>query len=97
MDKAIILEDNEFSRTYQYGDVKLYIAKAFDDVQNKHYIICSIPEIPELSVLKIQYPMEFQVEADRDGVFNTFDAEDFIKSVKNQIIKNKEQYENGQN
>ncbi len=97
MEKLILVESNEFSRTYQLGDVKLYIAKAFDDIQNKHYIVCSIPEIPELSVLKIQYPMEFQVEADRDSVFETFDAEDFIQAVKNQIIKNKEQYVNGQN
>jgi hypothetical protein len=97
MDKVIVLESNEYSRTYQLGDVKLYIAKAFDDVQNKHYIVCSIPEIPELNVLKIQYPMEFQLEADRDSVFETFDAEDFIQAVKNQIVKNNEQYVNGQN
>lgn len=96
MDKAIVVEENQFSRTYQYGDVKLFIAKAFDDVQNKHYIVCSIPEIPELSVLKIQYPMEFQVEADRDSVFDTFDATDFIDSVKNHIINQKEKLD-GQN
>lgn len=96
MDKAILVEGNEFSQTYQYGDIALYIAKAFDDVQNKHYIVCSIPEIPELSVLKIQYPMEFQVEADRDMVFDTFDATHFIETLKAQIIKQKEEV-NGQN
>jgi hypothetical protein len=96
MDKLEILDQNQFSRTYQYGDVQLFIAKAFDDVQNKHYIVCSIPEIPELSVLKIQYPMEFQVEADRDSVFDTFDAVHFIESLKEHITKQKEEL-NGQN
>jgi len=96
MTKLIVVDENQFSRTYQYGDVSLFIAKAYDDVQNKHYIVCSIPEIPELSVLKIQYPMEFQVEADRDSVFDTFDAVDFIEIVKAHIIKKKEELD-GQN
>lgn len=96
MNNLEILDQNQFSRTYQYGDVQLFIAKAFDDVQNKHYIVCSIPEIPELSVLKIQYPMEFQVEADRDNVFETFDAVDFIESLKKHIINQKQELD-GQN
>ena len=97
MDKAIILESNEFSRIYEYEGVKLYVAKAFDDINNKHYLICSIPEIPELNVLKIQYPMEFHLEADRDSVFETFDAKDFIDAIKSQIVKNKEEYIDGKN
>lgn len=84
-----LVEANDFSKHYKQGEVHLYVAKAFDEKTSKHYLVCSVPDIPSLRVHKIQLPMEFDKEEDRNAVFATFDAEDFLKRLKEQIIENK--------
>lgn len=92
--KVETVSENEFSKAFKYGDIDLFVAKAFDDdAPMKHFLICSVPEIKELGVAHIQYPMTFKTEAERDSVFKGFDAKFFIDALMQQIKKNKKEQE----
>lgn len=73
-----LIAENEFSKTFKYNDeindIDMYIAKAFDDEQNKHYIVASIPYIKEVNAERVQFPFIFKDEQDRDNGFETFDV-----------------------
>jgi len=61
--KAAILDgENMFSKKYLYGNVELYVAKAFDEKSKLHSLLFTIPNIPKLRVEQVVYPMEFKSE-----------------------------------
>lgn len=95
-DTAIIVKENEFNRVYRVGEVDMYVAKAYDEKTNKHFIVCSIPKIAELNVLHIKFPFEFELEPMRDAFFDNFDAVAFLHALKEKIILNREKIENEQ-
>lgn len=94
MENAVLLESNDFSRTYRKGDIMLYIAKAYDEPSQKHFVVISIPEIPHLGVLKLQLPIDFDYEPMRDAFFDTFNCDVFIKELEERIIYNSKNLEN---
>ena len=94
MENAVLLEKNEFSKTYRKGDVMIYIAKSYDDASAQHFIVISIPEIPNLGVLKLQLPINFEFEAMRDAFFDTFDCDVFLVELEKRIISNRQNVEN---
>jgi hypothetical protein len=94
MENAVLLEKNEFSKTYRQGEVMIYVAKSYDDRTDLHYIVVSIPQIPHLGVLKLQLPIEFKFEPMRDAFFDRFDCDVFMKELEQKIISNRENLEN---
>ena len=94
MEQAVLLEKNEFSRTYRKGDVMVYVAKAFDEESKLHFVVISIPEIPHLGVLKLQLPIKFDYEPMRDAFIDTFDCDVFLKELEERIISNRKNVEN---
>lgn len=93
MEQAVLLEKNEFSRTYRKGDVMVYVAKAFDEESKLHFVVVSIPEIPNLGVLKLQLPIKFEFEPMRDAFIETFDCDIFLKELEERIISNRNNLE----
>lgn len=94
MDKERLLAvpdgGNDFTKKFLYGDVELYVSKAFDEKSKFHCLLFSIPIIPELGVEQVSYPMEFQTEEYRDEMFEKLDATLIMERIYEQIIKNKE-------
>lgn len=95
IDGLELIAENEFSKTFKYKDeineIDMYIAKAYDDEQDKHYIVASIPYIKEVSSERVQFPFIFEDEADRDNGFLAFDvnfAKDFIPQLIQMIKDN---------
>lgn len=95
MDGIELIAENEFSKTFKYkdeiNDIDMYIAKAFDDEQDKHYIVASIPYIKEVGSERVQFPFIFEDEEDRDNGFLAFDvafAKDFIPQLIQMIKDN---------
>jgi hypothetical protein len=95
MDGVELIAENEFSKTFKYideiNDIDMFIAKAYDDEQDKHYIVASIPYIKEVSSERVQFPFIFEDEADRDNGFLAFDinfAKDFIPKLIQMIKDN---------
>jgi hypothetical protein len=87
-----IKAENEFSKTFDNGEIQLYIAKAHDEDTNKHYIVCSVPFIKEVDAQEIQYPLEYETEEDRDATFSIFneaEASQFIYELINFIKEQK--------
>lgn len=91
---------NEFSKTFDNGEIKLYIAKAVDEDSNKHFIVCSIPQIQEVDASSIQYPLEYQTAEERDANFQIFEENEamqfvteLIDFIKLQKEKNQQQNE----
>lgn len=89
MEKAVLLEKNDFSRTYRKGDIRVYLAKAYDEESKIHFVVISIPEIPHLGVLKLQLPINFEYEPMRDAFIETFDCDTFLKELEERIISNR--------
>lgn len=94
MDKAQLIEKNEFSRTYRKGDIVVYVAKAYDEESKIHFVVISIPEIPHLGVLKLQLPINFDYEPMRDAFIETFDCDVFLKELEERIISNRNNVDN---
>lgn len=94
MDKAQLIEKNEFSRTYRKGDIVVYVAKAYDEESKIHFVVISIPEIPHLGVLKLQLPINFEFEPMRDAFIETFDCDVFLKELEERIISNRNNVDN---
>jgi hypothetical protein len=89
-----LIAENEFSKTFKYNDIELYLAKAFDEETNKHFLVVSIPHIQEVQAEKIQYPIEFPSQEHRDKAFIEFDlpyAKNFINEVIDFIKKQTEE------
>lgn len=90
IDGVTLVFENEFSKHFKYKDIELYLAKAYDDETDKHYLVTSLPSIPELNVQQIQYPIEFESESGRDEGFKDFDLtycktfiDGMIEAIKN--------------
>ena len=94
MDKAQLIEKNEFSRTYRKGEVMIYVAKAYDEESRLHFVVVSIPEIPHLGVLKLQLPIKFEFQPMRDAFIDNFDCDIFLKELEERIISNRNNVEN---
>ena len=95
-----LIAENEFSKTFKYKDeineIDLFIAKAFDDEKNQHYIVASIPYIKEVNAERVQFPFIFKDEQDRDNGFEGFEvvfANTFIPQLIDMIKKQNEEKE----
>jgi len=95
MDGIELIAENEFSKTFKYKDeineIDMYIAKAYDDEQDKHYIVASIPYIKEVYSERVQFPFIFEDEQDMNNGFLAFDlafAKDFIPKLIQMIKDN---------
>jgi hypothetical protein len=98
IDGMELIAENEFSKTFKYkdeiNDIDLFIAKAFDDEQDKHYVVASIPFIQETGSERVQFPFIFKDEQDRDNGFLAFDvvfAKSFIPQLIDMIKKQNEE------
>jgi hypothetical protein len=91
--KVFVLEsENEVQKIFKSTNIDVYVGKAFDDETNKHFLIFSIPVIPECSVQHIQFPYVFDTEEERDEVFTHLESNyisDFVEKVINVIEENK--------
>ena len=94
IDKSVLLEKNEFSKTFRKGAIKIYIAKAYDEDSKQHFVVISIPEIEHLNVLKVQLPISFEFAEQRDLFFDGFDPDAFMPLLEQKIIENKKISEN---
>ena len=94
MEKAELLEKNEFSKTYRKGEIKIYIAKAYDEETKKHFVVISIPEIAHLNVLKVQLPIAFDYTEQRDMFFDGFEPDNFMPLLEQKILDNRKISEN---
>ena len=90
---ADFISGNEFSKHFKYGNVDVYLNKAFDEDSSKHYIIASIPNIEEVNVSHLNYPLEFETSEDRDLDFEQFDGSKVTLLVESAIDFIKEQQE----
>lgn len=81
------ISENEFTRHFRYYDkeMDLYLSKAYDEEGNKHCLVASIPNIPSLNVMHIQFPFVFEEESERDEFFKSFDALEFCNSLYENI------------
>lgn len=88
-----VISENNFTKAYFYNGVQIFISKAFDEDSDKHFLVHSIPLIPELNVHHLQFPIEFESEAQRDEQFDSLDLEiagEAIEMFKEYIQLNSE-------
>lgn len=96
----LLVSENKFSKIFKIGNIDLYVAKAFDEESNIHFIVCSIPIIEEITARDIQYPVYCESETSRDIMFDNFDipfAEGFIDALIKEIMENNEKSEKEKN
>ena len=99
-EKIKLVSENEFTKHHMYEEKEIdcYLSKSYDEETDKHFLVASIPRIPELSVMHIQFPMVFENEAERDYYFDTFNPLEFLDELmaqmKEQIKKAKEDADN---
>jgi hypothetical protein len=94
--ECLLITENEFTKSFKYSDIELFVSKGVDEETDKHFLVASIPLIEELNVAKIQFPMVFEDQAQRDATFVSFDVEnakDFIEQVVSEIKNRKENLE----
>ena len=96
--ECLLVTENEFTKSFKYvdGDIELFISKGVDEETDKHFLVASIPLIEELNVAKIQFPILFEDQAQRDAAFIDFSVEnatDFIEQVIAEIKNRKENLE----
>ena len=72
---AVLVSENEFSKSFKYGDTELFIGKAFDEDSDLHYLVHSIPAIMECNVNNLQYPVPFKTEQERDTAYTEMGTE----------------------
>ena len=72
---AKLIEANDFSKSFEYSDTKLFIVKAFDEETDKHFVVLSVPEILEVNANNVQFPVSFDSEKERDDAFYEMDEE----------------------
>jgi len=80
-----LIAENDFSKTFKYNDIDVFVAKAIDDEISKHYLVISIPTIPETGSHEIQYPLEYDTMELRDEDFKKFDVE-YCKQFTDTLI-----------
>ena len=88
---------NDVQKIFKSLDIDVYVGKAFDEDENKHFLIFSIPVIPECNVQHIQFPYVFDTEKERDEVFTSLDDKYitmFVEKLISQIEENKKQVAN---
>jgi hypothetical protein len=90
-----VISQNDFTRAYRFDDVEMYASKAYDEDSDTHYLVVSIPSIPAMNLLQVQYPMKFDTEEQRNDMFALFTLDYAEQFIYNLIIKIKEQ-KNGQ-
>ena len=88
-----LVSKNDFTKIYKSFDIELFISKAYDEDENKHFLINSIPEIPEVGVARIQFPIVFENEKMRDEVFEGLTEKDAAEFVEKLIIEIKSRQE----
>ena len=89
---------NEVQKIFKSHDVDVYVGKAFDEETDKHFLIFSIPVIPEANVQHIQFPYIFETEKERDEVFTHLEENyisEFVEKLIIQINENKKQADEG--
>jgi len=89
-----IESENDVQKIFKSYDVDVYVGKAFDEETGKHFLIFSIPVIPEANVQHIQFPYIFDTEKERDEVFTHLEANyiaEFVEKLIIQIEENKKQ------
>jgi hypothetical protein len=89
---------NEVQKIFKSHDVDVYVGKAFDEETDKHFLIFSIPVIPEANVQHIQFPYIFETEKERDEVFTHLEENyisEFVEKLITQINENKKQADEG--
>ena len=85
---------NDVQKIFKSYDVDVYVGKAFDEETDNHFLIFSIPVIPEANVQHIQFPYVFDTEKERDDVFVNLDDKYitvFVEKLIGQIEENKKQ------
>jgi hypothetical protein len=93
-----IESQNEVQKIFKSHDVDVYVGKAFDEETDKHFLIFSIPLIPEANVQHIQFPYIFETEKERDEVFTHLEENyisEFVEKLITQINENKKQADEG--
>jgi len=93
-----IESQNEVQKIFKSHDVDVYVGKAFDEQTDKHFLIFSIPVIPEANVQHIQFPYIFETEKERDEVFTHLEENyisEFVEKLITQINENKKQADEG--
>ena len=93
-----IESENDVQKIFKSQDVDVYVGKAFDEETNKHFLIFSIPVIPEVNVQHIQFPYIFETEKERDEVFTHLEENyiaEFVAKLLTQINENKKQTDEG--
>ena len=84
--------ENDVQKIFKSIDIDVYVGKAYDEDTDKHFLVFSIPVIPEANVQHIQFPYVFETEKERDEVFTHLDDKyisDFIEKLISQIEENK--------
>ena len=84
--------ENDVQKIFKSIDIDVYVGKAYDEDTDKHFIVFSIPVIPEANVQHIQFPYVFETEKERDEVFTHLDDKyisAFIEKLISQIEENK--------
>ena len=78
--KVKMLNSNDFTKQYRWDEKEIdcYVSKAFDEENNHHWLVASIPAIKELNVNHIQFPFIFETEDERNQFFNDFDCDNFL-------------------
>jgi len=86
-DKVKLVSENEFTKHYKYEEKEIdcYLSKAYDEETDKHFLVASIPKIPQLNAMHIQYPMAFDTEQERNQFFADFNALDFLDYLVEQM------------
>jgi hypothetical protein len=87
---------NDFQKIFKSIDIDVYVGKAYDEDEKKHFLVFSIPVIPEANVQHIQFPYVFDTEKERDEVFTHLDDKyisAFVEKLISQIEENKQKAE----
>ena len=87
---------NDVQKIFKSHDIDVYVGKAYDEESDKHFLIFSIPVIPEANVQHIQFPYVFESEKERDEVFTHMDDKYisvFVEKLISQIEENKKKAE----
>lgn len=91
---ATLQSKNEFTKIFHYGDVQVYLSKAIDEVDNRHFLIASIPSIEEVNCQSITYPLTYASEKERDDAFELFDEFMVVDLIEGIIVFIKDQQKN---
>jgi hypothetical protein len=91
-------KENDVQKIFKSEDIDVYVGKAFDEDSDKHFLIFSIPLIPEANVQHIQYPYVFDTEKERDEIFTHLEhnyISEFVERLINQIRENNKKVDEG--